>query len=141
MVVPRRGSRGEPPLLLLPGSLLHTHTEGGGGVRRQMLNDSLKATAPTLISSPVCAGCHRNWPEHFKGWITLQYTGLQASRRIYWTQILIKSWCNVELMQVKVTVFAEDCCVFSPSIKWYNQILCNNSFLGLFTVLLMLLIS
>ncbi len=47
-----------------------------GGVRRQMLNDSLKATAPALISSPVCAGCHSNWPEHLKGWVTLQY--------IYW---------------------------------------------------------
>lgn len=44
-----------------------------GGVRRQMLNDSLKATAPALISSPVCAGCHSNWPEHLKGWVTLQY--------------------------------------------------------------------
>lgn len=44
-----------------------------GGVRRQMLNDSLKATAPALISSPVCAGFHSNWPEHLKEWVTLQY--------------------------------------------------------------------
>lgn len=66
-----------------------------GGVRRQMLNDSLKATALALISSPVCAGCHSNWPEHLSN---AAYIGLLATRRIYRAHIPIKGWRHVWLM-------------------------------------------
>lgn len=76
-VSPWRGGGGETPLLFMrrspPPHADRAGAEGGGegvgevggkrrglGVRRQMLNDSLKATAQALISSPVCAGCHGN---------------------------------------------------------------------------------
>lgn len=66
-----------------------------GGVRRQMLNNSLKATALALISSPVCAGCHSNWPEHLSN---AAYIGLLATRRIYRAHIPIKGRRHVWLM-------------------------------------------
>lgn len=95
----REGPGAGPPLLFM-WCLLRTQTEGrwGGGVRRQMLNDSLKATALALISSPVCAGCHSNWPEHLSN---AAYIGLLATRRIYRAHIPIKGRRHVWVMWLR----------------------------------------
>lgn len=69
-----------------------------GGVRRQMLNDSLKATTSALISSPVCACCHRNWPEHLKRWVTLQYIlgqhihDMSKGYDAYFSAVKVRPW-------------------------------------------------
>lgn len=94
-----------------------------GGVRRQMLNDSLKATALALISSPVCAGCHSNWPEHLSN---AAYIGLLDTTRIYRAHIPIKGrrhvclmwlWCRPPVYKKKVSYLFNNCAIMHCSIE------------------------